>query len=72
MPELTRKIDLPGGGRLKISIVSPDPIRAEDYLILRPDAAVALTECLTDLANAFRPPDSPEFSLRSKTLPASE
>jgi hypothetical protein len=58
-----RKVELPGGGRITVAIEAEAPIDEEAYMILRPDVASAMAEHLVDLANALRPPDSPEVKL---------
>jgi hypothetical protein len=60
--EVVRKVDLPGGGAMTVTVSSPSPIDEADYLILRDDTAIAMGECLVDLANAMRPPDSPAIA----------
>lgn len=63
--QIKKKIDLPGGGSITVTVSSPSPIKEEDYLILKPQAAQNMAECLVSMANAMRPPDSKEISIAS-------
>lgn len=53
--EVKRKIDLPQGGSVTVTVRSDELIREEDFLILRPQAAVEAASCLMNLAEAFSP-----------------
>jgi hypothetical protein len=55
--EVKRKIDLPGGGSVTVTVQADEPIREEDFMVLRPQAAIEMAECLKDLASALRPKD---------------
>jgi hypothetical protein len=56
-----KKIELDGDGSITVTVSSSSPIDEADYMILRPDAAKNMAECLTDFANAMRPPGSPKI-----------
>jgi hypothetical protein len=60
---LEKTVKLAGGGTATVSIGSPDPIDPADYMVLRPDAMAEMAGCLVGLANALRPPESPEIKL---------
>ena len=53
--EAKRKIDLPQGGSVTVTVTSDSPISEDDFMILRPQAAIEMARCLTDLAEALRP-----------------
>lgn len=67
MPELAhevkRQIEFPAGGTVTVTVRSSDPIDEKDYLILQPQAAIEMSYCLANMANALRPPDCPEVLL---------
>jgi len=60
---VSKTVTYPSGAKITVNISSPDPINEADYLILREDALKNMGECMVDLGNAFRPPNSPEMSL---------
>jgi hypothetical protein len=53
--EIKREIALPNGGKVTVTVSSPEPMDEKDYLILRPQAAIEMAACLADLADAMRP-----------------
>jgi hypothetical protein len=53
--EIKRKIEMPNGGSITVTVSQPDPINEADYLILKPQAAIEMANCLMDLAKAFKP-----------------
>jgi len=61
--EVKKKIDLPGGGTVTVTVKSSEPIHERDYLILRPQTATEMSHCLVSIANALRAPDTPEIAL---------
>jgi len=61
--EVKRKVDLPGGGSVTVTVQSSDPINERQYMILQPKAATEMSRCLVSMANALRPPDSAEIEL---------
>jgi hypothetical protein len=61
--EVSRKVNLPGGGTVTVTIKSSEPIDEKVYLILQPQAAIEMSNCLASMANALRPPDTPEVRL---------
>lgn len=61
--KVSRKTDLAGGGSVTVTVASSAPIDEADYMILRPDAATEVGRCLVSMANALRPPDTPEVKL---------
>jgi hypothetical protein len=68
--EVKRKIDLPGGGTVTVTVQSSDPIDEREYLILRSQPATEMSYCLVSMANALRPPDSPEIELTPRAVRA--
>jgi hypothetical protein len=61
--ETKRRVELPGGGTVTVTVQSSDPIDEREYLILQPQAATEMSYCLVSMANALRSPDSPEIEL---------
>jgi hypothetical protein len=61
--EAKRKVDLPGGGTVTVTVRSSDPIDEREYIILQPQAASEMSNCLVSMANALRPLDSPKIEL---------
>jgi hypothetical protein len=61
--EVSRVVDLPGGGNATVTVRSEEPIDEAAYLILRPQAAREMSNCLVSIANALRPPLCPEIRL---------
>jgi hypothetical protein len=61
--EVSKKVGLPGGGTVTVTIQSSGPINESDYLILQPQAATEMSYCLASMANALKPPESPEIVL---------
>ena len=62
--EETADITLPSGGKIACHIQSSTPIDRADYLMLKsPAALVEMGNCMVDLANSLRPPDTKEISL---------
>ena len=61
--QVKRKVDLPGGGAVTVTVQSSDPIDERDYPILQPQAATEMSYCLVSMANAVRPPETPEIEL---------
>ena len=53
--EIKREIALPNGGKVTVTISSPEPMDEKDYMILQPQAAIEMASCLADLADAMRP-----------------
>ena len=49
-----RKIDLPQGGSVTVTVSSDAPISEDDFMILRPQAAVQMANCLIDLGEALK------------------
>jgi hypothetical protein len=61
--EVKKKVDLPGGGAVTVTVQSSDPIDEREFLILQPQAAAEMSSCLVSMANALRSPDTPEIKL---------
>lgn len=61
--EVSKTVDLPGGGSVTVTVQSAEPIDEREYLILRPQAATEMSHCLVSMANALRSPDTPEIEL---------
>jgi hypothetical protein len=61
--EVKRKVNLPGGGTVTVTVQASDPIDEREYLILQPQAATEMSYCLLSMANALRSPNSPEIDL---------
>lgn len=60
MAEVKRTYPLDSGGSVTVTVSMEGPIDERDFMILRPDAAKAMASCLSDLANAMRPPKPQE------------
>lgn len=61
--QVKKAIDLPGGGTVTVTVSSPEPINERDYMILRPQTATEMSNCLVSLANALRMPGTAEITL---------
>lgn len=57
---IKRVVKMPQGGTVTVTVTSTEPIREEDFLILRPQAAIEMAHCLMDLGNALAPSEKPE------------
>jgi hypothetical protein len=55
--EMERRVEVAGLGTVTVRVSSPQPIREEDYLILRPAAAAEMGRCLATFGRAVAPPE---------------
>ena len=53
--ETKRKIDMPQGGTVTVTVRSDNPINEQDYRILQPQAALALADWALGFAEALKP-----------------